>query len=86
MAKVVNLNQYRKRKGRAEKDSRSAENRVKFGRTGAEKKNDTDNRDRESADLSGKAMTGEEMTGETAGKTPDENKNGDGDGSTPDED
>ena len=35
--KVVNLRQFRKSKARAEKDAQAEENRVKFGRTKAEK-------------------------------------------------
>jgi hypothetical protein len=34
---VVNLRQFRKSKARAEKDAKAEENRVKFGRTKAEK-------------------------------------------------
>jgi hypothetical protein len=34
---VVNLRQFRKSKARAEKDAQAEENRVKFGRTKAEK-------------------------------------------------
>jgi hypothetical protein len=37
MTKVVNLNQARKGKVRTERDAQAAENRVKFGRTKAEK-------------------------------------------------
>lgn len=38
MAEIVNLNQFRKAKNRAEKKRASEENTVKFGRTKAEKK------------------------------------------------
>ena len=34
---IVNLRQFRKSKARAEKDAKAEENRVKFGRTKAEK-------------------------------------------------
>lgn len=34
---IVNLRQFRKNKARAEKEARAEENRVKFGRTKAEK-------------------------------------------------
>jgi len=37
MANVVNLNQFRKKRRREEKDERAAKNRVTFGRTKAEK-------------------------------------------------
>jgi hypothetical protein len=36
-ADIVNLNKVRKAKGRAEKEKLAAENRVKFGRTKAER-------------------------------------------------
>jgi hypothetical protein len=35
--KVVNLNRFRKQKARAEADKQAAENRVRFGRSKAEK-------------------------------------------------
>ncbi|WP_420962741.1 DUF4169 family protein [Brucella sp. IR073] len=38
MSDVVNLRQFRKRKAREEKEQAAAENRVRYGRTGAEKK------------------------------------------------
>jgi hypothetical protein len=37
MAEIVNLNRARKAKARADKDATAAENRIKFGRTKAEK-------------------------------------------------
>lgn len=37
MAEIVNLRQARKRKERAEKDAKAAENRVAFGRTKVER-------------------------------------------------
>ena len=37
MAEIVNLRQARKRKARADKETRAAENRIAFGRTKAEK-------------------------------------------------
>jgi hypothetical protein len=40
MAEIVNLRQVRKRKLRADKELRAAENRAKFGRTRAEKQRD----------------------------------------------
>lgn len=48
MADVVNLNRFKKRKARSEKDARAQENRAKFGRTKGEKARDTKaNADRE---------------------------------------
>ena len=40
---AVNLNRFRKAKKRAEKQASAARNRVKFGRTKAEKARDTAN-------------------------------------------
>ena len=40
MAEIVNLNRTRKAKARAADESRAAANRVKYGRTKAEKEND----------------------------------------------
>jgi hypothetical protein len=37
MAEIVNLRQARKRKARADKETRAAENRIVFGRTKAER-------------------------------------------------
>ena len=40
MAEIVNLNKLRKAKARATDESRAQANRVKYGRTKAEKEND----------------------------------------------
>lgn len=40
MAEPINLNQARKAKARAEKEQRATENRIKHGRTKAEKQRD----------------------------------------------
>ena len=37
MTDIVNLNRFRKKKSRAEKEKSAEENRLKFGRTKAEK-------------------------------------------------
>ncbi|MEE2968944.1 MAG: DUF4169 family protein [Pseudomonadota bacterium] len=37
MGKVVNLNQYRKRRSQEEREENASENRVKFGRTKKER-------------------------------------------------
>jgi len=37
VSKVVNLNRFRKQKARAEADQQAAENRLRFGRSKAEK-------------------------------------------------
>lgn len=41
LAEVVNLRQKRKEKAREDKEKRAAENRVKFGRSKAQKKKET---------------------------------------------
>ena len=40
MAEIVNLNRMRKAKARAADESRAQANRIKYGRTKAEKEND----------------------------------------------
>jgi hypothetical protein len=40
MAEIINLNKRRKAKTRDARESQSAANRIKYGRTGAEKAND----------------------------------------------
>ena len=40
MSDIVNLNRFRKKKARADKDAQATENRAKFGRTKAEKARD----------------------------------------------
>jgi hypothetical protein len=47
MGEVINLRQARKAKARAEKEAQAQENRVRFGRTGAEKQRDTDAAERD---------------------------------------
>ncbi|TDQ83463.1 uncharacterized protein DUF4169 [Dongia mobilis] len=42
MAEIVNLNRFRKTKQRSEAQQRAAENRVRFGRSKAEKASDRD--------------------------------------------
>lgn len=37
MSDIINLNRFRKKKARAEKEREAEENRVRFGRTKAEK-------------------------------------------------
>jgi phage protein D len=57
MADVVNLNQRRKAQKRADKAKTAADNRVKFGRTKAEKTKDAALRERHERDLNGKEIT-----------------------------
>jgi hypothetical protein len=40
MADIINLNKHRKHKARADAERRAADNRVRFGRTKAEKQKD----------------------------------------------
>lgn len=52
MAETVNLNKFRKARTREEEKSRAQENRIKYGRTKAEKENDrrvAERREREAA-------------------------------------
>ncbi|NQY98810.1 MAG: DUF4169 family protein [Henriciella sp.] len=51
MAEPINLNKFRKAKARADKQQRAAENRVKFGRTKAEKARDILETDRAKQNL-----------------------------------
>lgn len=57
LAEPINLNKFRKAKKRAEKDQQAAENRVKYGRTKAEKA-----RDRLSTDKAKNALDGHKKT------------------------
>lgn len=54
MGDIVNLNRFRKQQERRRKDSEAAENRVRFGRTKAERDRIRDEEERRSRDLDGK--------------------------------
>jgi hypothetical protein len=54
--KIINLNQYRKRRRRFEVERRAAENRVKFGRTKAECNKDLSDGERALKELEGKRL------------------------------
>ena len=54
--KIVNLNQYRKRRQRSETDRRAAENRVSFGRTKAERSKDLSESEGATKELEGKRL------------------------------
>ncbi len=58
-AEVVNLRRRRKAKARADKAARADENRVRFGRTKAEKARDASETDRRRRDLDGKKLDDE---------------------------
>ncbi len=60
MGDVINLNQYRKAKARAEKERLAAENRVRHGRTRGERKATKAEQEREAAELEGKRLTDDE--------------------------
>ena len=61
MAEIVNLNKLRKARARAEDDSRAEANRIKYGRTKAEKENDRRAAERRALLHQGKKLeTGEE--------------------------
>lgn len=56
MAEIVNLNKLRKAKTRAERESRAAANRIKYGRTKAEKQNDRRGEERNARLHAGKKL------------------------------
>ncbi len=56
MAEIVNLRRARKGKARVEKDARAADNRVRFGRTKAEKRQSEAERRRMEQKLDGKKI------------------------------
>jgi hypothetical protein len=56
MATIVNLNKYRKGRERAEADRRAAENRVRFGRSKAERTADDRERQRLEQSLDDKRL------------------------------
>lgn len=56
MADVVNLNRFRKMREREEREKVAEANRVRFGRTKAEKQRDRQERERRASDLDGKKV------------------------------
>ena len=56
MTDIVNLNQFRKKKKRADDEKRAEENRVKFGRTKAEKVRDAAERRKSDDHLDGSKL------------------------------
>ncbi|UKJ73135.1 DUF4169 family protein [Azospirillum brasilense] len=58
MADVVNLNRFRKMRQKEEREKTAEENRVRFGRTKAEKLRDCQDAQRRKADLDGKKVDG----------------------------
>ncbi|MCC6468522.1 MAG: DUF4169 family protein [Alphaproteobacteria bacterium] len=62
MGDVVNLNSFRKRRDRQQADRTAAENRVRFGRTGAEKAAIRREGERDKKDLEGKRLNDDSTT------------------------
>lgn len=60
MSEVVNLRQFRKAKGRADKATQAEVNRVKFGRSKAERKMDAADRARSDNMLEGSRLCDDE--------------------------
>jgi len=56
MADVVNLNQFRKSKTRADKDKKAHDNRIKFGRSKADKRKDEAALEKHKRELDGKII------------------------------
>ena len=63
MGDVINLRQARKAKARAGKEAQAQENRIRFGRTGAEKRRDADAEDRGARTHEGHRIEGEGSEG-----------------------
>lgn len=64
MADIVNLNQLRKAKARGERQQQATENRVKFGRSKAEKQNDSRDLERAKSLHKGLKLEGRPEPGE----------------------
>ncbi len=56
MADVVNLNRFRKMREREDREKVAEANRVRFGRTKAEKLRDRQERERQAGELDGKKV------------------------------
>ena len=56
MADVVNLNRFRKMREREDREKVAEANRVRFGRTKAEKQRDRQERERQAGELDGKKV------------------------------
>lgn len=64
-AEIVNLNQFRKSREKAQKAETAAENRRKFGRTKAERKAEEKAQSHSVSELDGKRLENEKPTDET---------------------
>lgn len=58
MADIINLNQYRKARARAEKERLAEQNRVRHGRTRTAKESVRREQDRQVVELDGKLLQG----------------------------
>ena len=56
MTDIVNLNRFRKKKRAKADEKRAAENRVKFGRTKAQKASEKSERDRRDREIDGRRL------------------------------
>ena len=56
MAEVVNLNKFRKSRTRGQEKIQASENRVKYGRTKAEKENDRRAAERQEKETTGRKL------------------------------
>jgi hypothetical protein len=65
MAKVVNLNRYRKKRVRDERQKTAEANRVKYGRTKGERMKDQVERERTRAEIDAKRLESDEPEGPT---------------------
>ena len=55
-AEIISLNQFRKARRQADKESQSAENRVRFGRSKSERKDSDARSKRVATDMDGKQL------------------------------
>lgn len=71
MGDVVNLNQFRKDRAREAERRQARDNRVKFGRTGTDKRADKADREKARRDLEGKKRDGEPPEDSGGGRSPE---------------
>ena len=56
MAEIINLNQYRKRRGRQDAEKNAVENRVRHGRTKAEREKQRRETEKQKKDIEDKRL------------------------------
>ena len=71
MGDIVNLNKFRKERQRADEQRQARDNRVRFGRTGADKAADRAASEKAESDLSGKKRDTPGQTTTDDGDTPE---------------